>query len=67
VMKILSIELLTAIRAIDLRQRTQPGKLGVGTSMAYQKIRKNITLTPGDMIWSKDIEKINLMIKNQEL
>jgi histidine ammonia-lyase len=65
--QILSIEIYTAIRAIELRNRISEGKLGEGTKAVYEKIRKVVTYKESDTLWGQEILKINEMIKDQSL
>ena len=65
--QILSIEIYTAIRAIELRNRISDGKLGEGTKSVYEKIRKVVTYKESDTLWGQEILKINEMLKDQKL
>jgi len=65
--QILSIEIYTAIRAIELRNRISEGKLGEGTQAVYEKMRKVVTYKESDTLWGQEILKINEMIKDQSL
>lgn len=63
VQHVLSIELYTASRAIDLRLRKYPtGKLGDGTSMIYQMIRDVVPYQAGDALWWPEIEKVKQLV-----
>lgn len=60
---ILSIELYTAARAVDLRLRQQPGsRLGIGTQKLYEKIRSAVPYQPGDKLWGPEIEVVRNLI-----
>lgn len=65
--QILCIELYTAVHAIDLRQRLNPGKLGVGTSKIYKNIREVISYKDQDTLWGNEIQIINLMLTDRKL
>ena len=63
VQHVLSIELYTAARAIDLRLRNSPdGKLGDGTSIIYKMIREIVPYQPGDALWWPEIEKVKQLV-----
>ena len=65
---ILSIEVYTAVRAIDLRFKQMPhAKLGKGTEIAYQKVRKTVPYQPGDAWWGPEIEKVHEIIRKGDL
>jgi histidine ammonia-lyase len=64
---ILSVELFTAARAIDIRLRLQPGKLGSGTEKLYRAIRRVSPYKAGDSLWGLDIEKIKREVTQQSL
>jgi histidine ammonia-lyase len=63
---ILSIELFVATRAIELRMRSNY-KLGNINQQTYDKIRSLITFSSDDKIWSEDINKLNQMLKEQQI
>jgi histidine ammonia-lyase len=60
---ILCVELYTAARAVDLRLRIQPGKLGQGTSQLYARIRDKISYQPGDALWGAEIQTLKQVIE----
>jgi histidine ammonia-lyase len=64
---ILSIELFTSARAIDLRMKQQPKhKLGIGTHKTYQAIRTFSKYYSEDSLWIKEIDQIhNALIKQK--
>jgi histidine ammonia-lyase len=64
---ILSVELYTAARAVDLRLKIQPGKLGIGTAKLYAKIRDKISYQPGDALWGAEIQMLKKMIEDHLL
>lgn len=65
---VLAIELYTAARALDLRLRQNPNTtLGVGTQVAYQKIRKEVAYQPGDAWWGPEIDRVRTLIVNKKL
>jgi histidine ammonia-lyase len=60
---VISIELFTALRAIDLRKRQMPGiKLGEGTQKYYNLLRDKVPYQAGDAYWTPDITIIKQMI-----
>ena len=63
---ILSIELFVATRAVELRMRSN-NKLGIINQQTYDKIRSQIPFSPDDKIWSKDINKLTQMLKEQQI
>jgi len=65
--QILSIELYTAVRGIELRRRVSKGNLGVGTTEAYDKISQVVTYKDNDTLWGHEIQKINEMIEKRIL
>jgi histidine ammonia-lyase len=67
VQHILSVELFTASRAVDLRLRQQSGKLGQGTADLYKKIRQNIAYQPGDALWGVEINELKKLVKQHNL
>jgi histidine ammonia-lyase len=64
---ILCVELYTAARAVDLRLRTQPGKLGQGTERLYAQIRDKISYQPGDALWGVEIQTLKKMVEEHLL
>ena len=64
---ILSVELFTAVRAVDLRLKQQHGKLGSGTRELHNKIREAIPYQPGDALWGVEVGKINKMVQDHLL
>jgi histidine ammonia-lyase len=64
---ILSTELYTAIRAIDLRKREQTVILGKETENLYQKIRDLVPYRAGDTLWGLEITKVNELIVKHSL
>ncbi|WP_195937689.1 histidine ammonia-lyase [Romboutsia sp. 1001713B170131_170501_G6] len=67
--KVLSMEILGAVQAIDLRENNN---LGVGSKAAYKVVRDNIPFVDKDRIMYKDIDRCediiisNLMVKKVE-
>lgn len=62
---ILTIELYTAARALDLRLRSFPdARLGVGTQAAYRKIRDCVPYQPGDAWWGPEIERVKEIVRS---
>jgi histidine ammonia-lyase len=68
VQHILSIELFVAARAADLRLRvTDGGKLGSGTKLLHDRIRKEIPYEADDRLWGPQIEVVKLLVKDHVL
>ena len=61
---VLAIELLTASQALEF---LKPHKPGVGTSAAYQEIRKVVKPLDGDRLIYDDVKKVSELIKNDIL
>ncbi len=60
---VLAIELYTAARAIDLRERVMPGALpGDGTRRIHECIRRAVPYQAGDAYWGPEILRVNGMI-----
>ncbi len=60
---VVTIELYTAARALDLRKREIPeSKLGVGTDEMYHRIRAVVPYQPGDALWGPEIQKVKELI-----
>ncbi|MDO9545799.1 MAG: aromatic amino acid ammonia-lyase [Pelolinea sp.] len=66
--KILSIELYSASRGIDLRKKIDPlGRLGIGTKKVYNLIRKEFPFYANDMQWGLEMERFyQLMLDNSD-
>ncbi len=65
-MTVLSIELFTAKRALDLRFKIDPGlKLGRGTMAAYEKISAKVKSADYDRYWKPDIDLIRSMVTGE--
>ena len=59
VSKVLSIEIYSACRAIDLRTKDmQKAKLGTMTAKVYKFVRDLIPFRAGDILWKEEIEKL---------
>lgn len=65
--QILSIELYTAVRAIDIRSRLMEANLGIGTGRIYRQIKEKICYFPEDTLWEREIRILNQMIMDQVL
>lgn len=61
--RILSIELLCASQAIDLKEKL---KLGNGTSVIYKMIRNIVKFMDNDRLFYKDINNIETLINSEE-
>jgi histidine ammonia-lyase len=65
---VVSIEIYTACRALDLRLRQMPeATLGVGTRYAYRRVRQDIPYQAGDSWWGPEIERVHRMVEKGEL
>ncbi|MEN4013241.1 MAG: histidine ammonia-lyase [Bellilinea sp.] len=61
--RVLAIELYTAARAMDLRNRQMPNHvMGNGTRMLLEKIRQKVPYTRGDAWWSPEIDRLHDLI-----
>lgn len=61
---VLAIELMTAAQALEFLKPTAPG---VGTSIAYNEIRKVIKPLDGDRLIYDDVKKVSELIKDDSL
>jgi len=64
---ILSVELYTACRAVDLRKRTSPGHLGKKDGEVYNRIRRVVEYHGQDRLWSAEIEKVKELVAGHQL
>ncbi len=64
-MNVISIELLAACQAIDIANHDK--KLGVGTQIAYDYIRKSVETLGEDRVMYYDINKVYALVKSHEL
>ncbi len=64
--QIISIELFTALRALELRLKRTPGILGKETGKIYTLLKQVVQYTPDDTLWYKEIEKINQLIEKRD-
>lgn len=63
---VLSIELYTAARAIDLRLRDMPdARLGAGTEAVYKRLRQEVPYQPGDAWWGPEIARVHDLISQR--
>jgi histidine ammonia-lyase len=63
---VLAIELLAAAQAVDFRKQ-EGGKLGKGTQIAYDIVRKYVTFLEEDRPLYPDIEKLAEVLKSGEI
>lgn len=64
---ILSIEIYTAIRALDLRLRDHPAlKPGDITGQVYQYLRERVPYQAGDTWWEPEIDQLRSIIMSEE-
>lgn len=55
--RVLSIEIYTACRAIDMRRKNMPNaKLGKETGKAFQAVREIVPFQAGDAYWKEEID-----------
>ncbi len=60
---VLAIEVYCAARALNLRLREMPkAKLGIGTALAYKKVREKVSYRGGDAWWGPEIEEVRKLI-----
>lgn len=60
---VLAIELYTAARALDLRQRSFTDfHLGAGTEAIYRRLRQDVPYQPGDAWWGPEIQRVHELI-----
>lgn len=65
---VLAIEVYTAARALDIRQRINPGlMMGEGTQKAYDYVRKHVKYQAGDTWWQPEIEAVKALIDDASL
>ena len=64
VMRVLAIELMTAAQAIDFKSK---GKLGKGTEIAYNMIRKQVETLEVDRVFYKDMNACFEMIQTHKM
>jgi histidine ammonia-lyase len=65
---VLAIELYTAARALDLRNRNMPEAIfGKGTRAAYQCIRDSVPYQPGDALWGPEIETVSSLVSSGKI
>ncbi|MBZ2174101.1 histidine ammonia-lyase [Schnuerera sp. xch1] len=62
--KVIAMELFAACQAIDLRGKK---KLGKGTEIAYNIVRKHVSTVEDDKIMYKEIDKCEEIIKSNQL
>lgn len=65
--QILSIEIYSAIRGIELRSREKSGRLGEGTSKIASKMKEITPFINGDTLWGEEIMKVNKMLADHLL
>lgn len=65
--QIISIELYTAVRAIDIRSKFKTARLGEGTGKIYAQIKEVIRYFPEDTLWDREICSVNEMLKKRAL
>ena len=62
--RVIAIELLAAAQAFDLRKPLKPG---VGTAVAYERIREHVQFMAEDRTLHPDIERATLLVRSGEL
>lgn len=65
--QILSIEVFTAVRGINLRLELSGGKLGEGTKKIVQQLNVVVPFISGDTLWGVEIAKVNNMLQDHRL
>lgn len=65
--QILSIEIYTALRGIELRLMMNDGRLGDGTGAIVKKLRQIVPFIQGDTLWGEEIAKVNQVLKEHKL
>ncbi len=64
VQSVLSMEILAACQAIDLREKRE---LGIGTKIAYEKVRENVAYIEKDEELKLLMNEVEKIVKNHEL
>lgn len=64
---VLSIELYTASRAIDLRKKNSSGILGKKDGEVYNRIRRQVEYHAEDRLWSTEIEKVKELVATHQI
>jgi histidine ammonia-lyase len=64
---IMSVELFTAARALDLRLRCNKGTPGKGTQDLHQKIRKTVPYQSDDGLWGEQVGQVKGLIEKHLL
>jgi histidine ammonia-lyase len=60
---VITVELYTATRALDLRRKDVPtAKIGCGTEEMYLRIRSVVPYQAGDAWWGPEIHKVKNLI-----
>lgn len=65
--RVLAIELAAAAQAIDLGNPVSQKKLGQGTSVAYEIVRREVPMLTEDRVMYPDFEKTLQMVKSGEI
>jgi histidine ammonia-lyase len=65
---VVALELFVAARALELQIKQNPKeRFGVGTKIAYQKIRQTIPYQAEDHLLNQDIQKVHDLISSKEI
>jgi len=67
VSRVLAIELISAVQAVDMNKAYSGKKLGKGTDVAYKTIRAALPYLAGDDVMYKLFEKANRIVDNNEI
>lgn len=68
VSRIVSIELLVAAQAVELRLRSKPGaRLGRGTARAFETLRAHVPLMEADQLYGPAIESLTALVRAGEV
>jgi histidine ammonia-lyase len=66
--QVLTVEVYTAARALDLRMRILPDRrMGRGTAEAYNRVRSAVPYRAGDAWWGPEIMKVRELIDRKML
>lgn len=65
--QILSIEIYAALRSIELRKKTNNGRLGDGTGTIVEKMKNITPFIEGDTLWGEEIAKVNALLLEHQL
>ncbi len=64
---VVAIELFAAAQGVDFRLQNNPGKLGKGTTAAYELIRQHVPFIAEDCYMAPLMEKVRLLVHGGEI